>query len=157
VRTHGRDFNAQLDRIQGRLQARLGDILERVRAEALGHAVIGVRRNVYDTTPSAYERTGNLLRSLDATKRQTRASLTVILTASAEYASNVEYGSGPGGVSDTQVLTRAEARQDQAAPLYLGRTGRNYLQAGPFLLPAAAYAKHRLLVLFSDAVQDEWR
>ena len=56
----------------------LGEIAAQAEGEALGHAILGLRRNVYDTTPGAYVRTQDLLRGLQSSSRSSTDGVILI-------------------------------------------------------------------------------
>lgn len=131
----------------------LPQIAAQVRAEALGHAILGARRNVYDTTPGAYQRTGELLRGLDARARSTRNTATVEVSGAAPYHAYVELGTGATKFTVQQAQAQALANPSPAAPLYLGRSGVNYSLPGPIVAPAQAFALYRMRELFAEKVR----
>lgn len=129
----------------------LPQIAQQAQAEALGHAIIGAQRNVYDTAPGAYQRTHDLMRGLNASGRATRYTATVRVWNRVEYATYVETGTGPHEMTPAQII--AQARVHPEAPTYLGRTGANYTLPGPVVIPASVYAGYRMGELFGKAVQ----
>ena len=131
----------------------LGAIARTTELEALGHAVLGVRRNVYDTAPGAYRRTQDLLRGMQVSSRTStnRASVTVKNTE--PYALYVELGQQ--GFTLAQDQARSAAASDPAQPLSLGRSGQNPSVAGPFIGPAQFYALYRLGQLFGQKVKGQ--
>lgn len=129
----------------------LPQIAQQAQAEALGHAIIGARRNVYDTAPGAYQRTMDYLRGFQASGRATRFKASVSVWNTVEYAERLERGEGPHEMSDAQIIAQATAHP--ATPVYLGRSGRNYTLPGPVVIPATVYAGYRMGDLFGKAVQ----
>lgn len=129
----------------------LPQIAEQTRAEALGHAIIGARANIYDTAPGAYERTQDYLRGLDSRSRATRNTASVTVLNRVEYAAYVEFGSQVGGAALLQ--TQAMLAADPAAPFTVGRSGQRYLVPGPVLTGAQVFAAYRLRELFAEKVR----
>ena len=129
----------------------LGDVAERARAEALGHAILGARANIYSTVPGAYQRTGEYLRGLDATGRATRNLASVTVSNSTEYALYVE--AGRDGLSLAMLQQMAAQSGNPSAPLTLGRSGQRWTIAGPVLTGAQAFALYRMRELFAGKVR----
>ena len=140
-----------LKRIAG-VTSELPRIAEQARAETLGHAILGVRRNVYDTSPGAYQRTGDLLRGLNASGSASGSGVTVRVWNSEPYARFVELGQGPNGLTLAQDQAYSAANAHPEQPISFGRSGRKYTLAGPFLAPAQAYSLYRMKQLFAEAV-----
>lgn len=130
----------------------LGEIAAQAEGEALGHAILGLRRNVYDTTPGAYVRTQDLLRGLQSSSTSSTNLASVTVRNTEPYALYVELGQGAGGLSVQQDQAIAAASTDPANPLSFGRSGRNYTVAGPFIAPAQFYALHRMAELFGQKI-----
>lgn len=128
-------------------------IADEVRAEALGHLIIGANRSVYDTTPGAYKRTGELLRGLEARSRASRNLATVEVLGRAPYHAYVELGTGATALMPEQAQAYALANPNPAVSLYQGRSGVNYSLPGPVVAPAQAYAVWRLSELFVKTVR----
>ena len=129
----------------------MGNVSETARDEALGHAILGARRSVYDTVEGAYERTQDYLRGLDAQSRATRNTATVTVSNDTEYAAYVE--AGQGGMSYAMLQQLALMQGDPAQPLTLGRSGQRWVLPGPVLTGAQAYAAHRMRELFGEKVR----
>lgn len=129
----------------------LPQIAEKVRAEALGHAILGAQANIYNTQAGAYERTQTYLRGLDATARATRTTVTVAVSNDTEYAAYVEVGRG--GMSYAMLQQLALMQGDPSDPLTLGRSGQRWVLPGPVLTGAQAYAAHRMRELFGEKVR----
>lgn len=128
-------------------------ITKRVEQEALGHAILGARRNVYDTPAGLYERTEDYLRGFHTRSRSTRFTGTVQVWNDVEYAAAIEYGQGPHEVNAAQV--QAIASPNPAAPVYLGRQGADgrYVLPGPAVIPATVFAVYRMRELFAEEVR----
>lgn len=142
-----------LDETLTRLQ-RSGDelpqIAARVRAEALGHALLGARLNIYNTAPGAYQRTQDYLRGLDATGRGTRTTASVTVSNGTEYAAHVE--AGVGGMSYAMLQHLALTQPDPSQPFTLGRSGVRWMIPGPILTGAQVFALYRMQELFAANV-----
>ena len=145
-----RELTDKLVKVQAATQE-LPQIAEKVKAETLGHAIIGANRSIYDTTPGAYQRTRDFLRGLNTSSRATRFKASVSVWNTVEYAERIERGSGPHEMNDAQIIAQAKAHP--AAPVYLGRSGRNYTLPGPVIIPAGVYAGYRIGELFAKAVR----
>ncbi len=129
----------------------LAGVAQQASAEALGHAVIGARRNVYDTTPGAYERTGDYLRGFQARGQGTKNTARVSVWNDVPYAPYIEYGTGPYEMPLAQIVAQAAA--NPLAPLHFGRSGQRYMVAGPAVYPAAVFALYRMRELFAGKVR----
>ncbi|WP_231557243.1 hypothetical protein [Deinococcus sp. YIM 77859] len=129
----------------------LSEVAERARAEALGHAILGARANIYNTTPGAYQRTQEYLRGLDAQGRAGRTTATVTVSNSTPYAPYVELGRTGLGYEALQAL--ALAQPDPGSPLTLGRSGQRWFLPGPILTGAQAFALYRMRELFVEKVR----
>ena len=128
-------------------------IAEQVRAEALGHAIIGANANVYQTTPGAYQRTQDYLRGLDTRARASRNKATVTVRNSVEYAAAVEFGRQLGGAAMLQQQALAQMQQNPNAPFTVGRSGVQWWLAGPVVTGAQVFAVYRMRELFAEAVR----
>ena len=129
----------------------LPQIAAQVRAEALGHAILGARLNIYNTAPGAYQRTQDYLRGLDAQGRASRNTATVTVSNSTPYAPYVELGRTGLGYEALQAL--ALAQPDPSDPLTLGRSGQRWVLPGPILTGAQAFALYRMRELFAEKVR----
>lgn len=134
---------------QGVLDAcdELPAIAARVEAETLGHLILGAQANIYNTTPGAYDRTQDYLRSLDAKARATRTGIRVTVSSDSPYASLIEYGRD--GVDPTQLQAQAEAQADPSQPFTVGRSGQAWWLPGPVITDAQVFASRRMQDLFS--------
>lgn len=134
---------------QGVLDAcdELPAIAARVEAETLGHLILGAQANIYNTTPGAYERTEDYLRSLDAKARATRTGIRVTVSSDSPYASLIEYGRD--GLDPTQLQAQAEAQADPSQPFTVGRSGQAWWLPGPVITGAQVFASRRMQDLFS--------
>lgn len=134
---------------QGVLDAcdELPAIAARVEAETLGHLILGAQANIYNTTPGAYDRTQDYLRSLDAKARATRTGIRVTVSSDSPYASLIEYGRD--GVDPTQLQAQAEAQADPSQPFTVGRSGQAWWLPGPVITGAQVFASRRMQDLFS--------
>jgi hypothetical protein len=124
--------------------------------EVIGHMQIAAQVNIYLTAPGAYQRTGDLLRGLNARATATRntATITVLNDATDEdgryYAGYVERGrNGPG---DAALQQLAAQRPDPSQPLTLGRSGVDWTVPAPILIGAQVYALTRLQQLFAQKI-----
>lgn len=129
----------------------LPQLAEQAKAEALGHAIIGANRSIYDTAPGAYQRTMDYLRGLNTSSRATRFKASVSVWNTVEYAGIVETGTGPHEMNTQQITAQAMAHP--YAPTYLGRSGQNYTLPGPVVIPASVFSLYRMRELFADAVR----
>ncbi|MDK2013574.1 MULTISPECIES: hypothetical protein [unclassified Deinococcus] len=138
---------------QGVLDAcdELPAIAARVEAETLGHLILGAQANIYNTTPGAYERTEDYLRSLDAKARATRTGIRVTVSSDSPYASLIEYGRD--GVDPTQLQAQAEAQADPSQPFIVGRSGQAWWLPGPVITGAQVFASRLMQDLFSKELQ----
>ena len=125
-------------------------------AEVLGHAQLGARRNIYDSAPGAYRRTGDLLRAMNVSSSASAGRATVTVGNTASYALAVELGNSPG-ISVAQDQALSAANRNPEAPISLGRSGRAFTVAGPFIGPAQAYGLYKMGQLFAAAVRRELR
>lgn len=134
----------------------LGGVADQVEGEALGHAILGARRSVYDTAASPnYQRTGDYLRGFQARARATKNAATVTVWNDVDYAPYIEYGVGPNEMTPQQIL--AQARANPMQPLYFGRSGLKHTVAGPAVYPATVFALWRMQALFAGKVREAAR
>lgn len=130
----------------------LPQIAQTVQQEALGHMVIAANRSVYDTTAGAYERTGDYRRGFQSRGRGTRHTASVTVWNDVEYAPYIEYGTGPYEMTAEQIVQQAAV--NPMAPLYFGRSGEQFMVAGPAVYPAAVFAAYRMRELFAKAITE---
>lgn len=154
IELDGRKLTDALVRLEKACDA-LPQMAQTVQGEALGHAIVGANRSVYQTTPGAYQRTYEYLRGFQATARATKNTVRVTVWNAVEYAPYIEYGVGPHEMTPAQVLAHAAA--NPAAPVYLGRSGQNFTLPGPAVWPAAYYAGWKLQGLFVEQVKSALR
>lgn len=119
------------------------------------HAQRGVRLNVYDTERGEYRRSRDLLRSIYANGEANGSSVGIQVGASAPYASFIEYGTGPMGLSPEQLNGYLEVLPPGGL-LRFGRSGRAYLLPGPFISPALFAARHLTQQRARQLLQDLW-
>ena len=139
-----RALTAALTRLE-QASADLPAIAEQVRAETLGHLIIGANANIYATQRGAYQRTGEYLRGLNATARVTALTATVTASNDADHARDVEMGE-TGNL--LQLQAQAAARSKPREAFTLGRSGINWARPGPVVTGAQAFAAYRLRELF---------
>lgn len=142
-------LEAALRRLEAAADA-LPEIAQQVQQEALGHLILGANANIYNTTPGAYERTRDYLRSLDAKARASRDSATVTVGSDSEYARLIEFGRQHVSAA---MLQQSALAQRGNAPLTMGRSGLNWWQPGPVITGAQVFADRRLRELFVKAVR----
>lgn len=145
-----REMEAWLDRLEAACDA-LPQIAQQVGAEALGHAVLGARANIYDTPAGNYRRTGDFLRGLDTRVRAGRGGASVTVLNRVDYGLTVE--TGRETVSLAQLQQLALLRPDPDAPLTLGRSGLNWQVPAPVVTGAQTFAARRLLELFEKRLR----
>ncbi|MBZ9713749.1 hypothetical protein [Deinococcus multiflagellatus] len=134
----------------------LPEIAAQVEKEALGHAILGARRNIYDTVePEHYQRTEDYLRGLHAKGQATLNTASVRVWNDVAYAAVVE--AGQEGMSLAMLQQLAAMQTDPSQPLTLGRSGRRWQVAAPVITGAQAYARYRLVQLFTQKVQQALR
>lgn len=126
-------------------------IAARVEAETLGHLILGAQANIYNTTPGAYERTQDYLRSLNARARATRTGIRVTVSSDSPYASAIEYGRD--AVDPAQLQARAEARPDPSRPFTVGRSGQAWWLPGPIITGAQVFAARRMEELLCKSIR----
>lgn len=119
------------------------------------HARRGVMLNVYDTERGEYRRSRDLLRSIYANGEANGSSVGIQVGASAPYASFIEYGTGPMGLSPEQLNGYLEVLPPGGL-LRFGRSGRAYLLPGPFIAPALFAARHLTQQRARQLLQDLW-
>ncbi|GGL18308.1 hypothetical protein [Deinococcus radiotolerans] len=121
------------------------------------HARRGLMLNVYDTVRGEhYRRTRTLLKSIYAHGEANGSSIGIQLGADAPYASVIEYGSGPMGLTPEQLNGYLEVLPPGGL-LRFGRSGRAYLLPGPFIGPALFAARARTHQRVRQLMQDLWR
>ena len=119
------------------------------------HARRGVMLNVYDTERGEYRRSRDLLRSIYASGAANGSSVGIQVGASVPYASFIEYGTGPMGLSPEQLNGYLEVLPPGGL-LRFGRSGRAYLLPGPFIAPALFAARHLTQQRARQLLQDLW-
>lgn len=129
----------------------LPQIAQQAQAEALGHAIISAHRNVYETTPGAYQRTQDYLRGFQASSQGTKNTAQVTVWNDVEYARYIETGTGPHEMTPAQIVAQAAAHP--YAPTYLGRSGQKFSLPGPAVIPAGVFALYRMRELFAHEVK----
>ncbi|WP_155300960.1 hypothetical protein [Deinococcus kurensis] len=127
------------------------EIAQQTEREALGHLILGARRNIYDTTPGAYQRTQDYLRGLHARGSSTLNTANVRVWNEVEYATAVE--AGREGMSFAMLSQLAALQPDPSQPLSLGRSGKRWQVAAPVVTGAQVYAQHRLAQLFVQKIE----
>lgn len=127
------------------------EIAETVRAEALGHLILGAQANIYSTTPGVYRRSQDLLRGLDTRSRASRNKVSVTVLNTVDYAVYVE--AGQDGMSLAQLQQLALLQNNPADPLSLGRSGVNWTAPGPIVIGAQVFALRRMQELFEQKVR----
>lgn len=126
-------------------------IAQQAQAEALGHAIVGARRNVYETVPGAYQRTQDYLRGFQTSSRATKNTASVTVWNDVDYSGFVEFGTGPNQMTPQQIA--AQAVTHPYAPTYLGRSGQKFSLAGPAVIPSSVFALYRMRELFIQEVR----
>ncbi|MFC4636994.1 hypothetical protein [Deinococcus hohokamensis] len=120
------------------------------------HSQKGLILNVYGTEPGEhYRRTRKLLRDVYATGQANSTGLGIQVGNRAEYASLIEYGSGPYELSPQQLESYLEA-VPAGGLLRFGRSGKAYLQPGPFNAPALHTARLLTIQRMHQLMQDLW-
>ena len=141
------DTLTKLQAVPTQVQARAAQVQQ----EALGHLIIGAQANIYSTAPGAYQRTQDYLRSLRASSRTTRHTVTITVGSSSPYALYIEYGSR-GGITPERLQQLAAAGNPEQ-PLNLGRSGQQWWVAGPVVTGAQYFAAWRLRRVFVEEVR----
>lgn len=126
------------------LQAQLPALVARVAAQGQQHAARGLQANVYGTAAGRYRRTGRLRGELFSSGQYAAGQLHLQLGDRAPYASLVEYGTGTTRITDP-ALQHLLAGLPPGGLLRLGRSGRAWMLPGPYLAPALAFARWRLV------------
>lgn len=121
-----------------------------VEAESLGMAITAAQANIYNTTPGAYQRTGEYLRSLNADARATRFTVKVRVWSDSEYAAVIEFGRDHMSQAMLQAVALAGPAND---PLTLGRSGQAWWIAGPVLTSAQIFAARKLRELIVGEIR----
>lgn len=142
------DALVKLQAVPTQVQARAAQVT----AEAQGHLILGAQANVYSTAPGAYQRTQDYLRSLSASSRTTRHTVTVTVKSDSPYALYIELGSR-GGMTPERLQQLAQAAGNPEQPLSLGRSGQQWWIAGPVISSAQYFAHWRLRRVFAEEVR----
>ena len=152
------DFELDLRKLTDTLTRLIGacdsmpEIAQQTEREALGHLILGARRNIYDTAPAArYIRSGDYLRGLRARGTSTLNTASVRVWNEVEYAAAVE--TGREGMSLAMLSQLAALQPDPGQPLSLGRSGKRWQVAAPVVTGAQVYAQRRLMQLFTQKVE----
>lgn len=120
------------------------------------HAKKGLMLNVYGTARGRYERTGHLLGQVYADGHANSTSLGVQVGDRAEYASQIEYGSGPHELSPQQLKKYLDVLPPSGL-LQFGRSGKAYLLPGPYVGPAIYLARLRTTQRMQVLMQELWK
>lgn len=136
---------------------RLPEIAQAGAKDAELHAKRGLVINVYGTEPGEhYVRTGLLLREVYASGQANGSSLGILVGDRAEYASDIEYGSGPHALTPQQ-LERYLNTLKPGGLLRFGRSGQAYLLPGPYIGPAIHYARYRTAERVRALMRELWQ
>lgn len=119
------------------------------------HARRGVMLNVYDTERGEYRRSRDLLRSIYANGESNGSSVGIQVGASAPYASFIEYGTGPMGLSPEQLNGYLEVLPPSGL-LRFGRSGSAYLLPGPFIAPSLWAARYKMQFSYRSHLEVFW-
>lgn len=111
--------------------------------------------NVYRTERGGYRRTRNLFRQVYAEGEASRTSLGIHVGDRAEYASFVEFGTGPYALSEQQLKAYLDALPPGGL-LRFGRSGKAYMLPGPYIAPALFYARHLTHVRARALLRELW-
>lgn len=149
-------FSAELTGFSSAIQADFQALAQTMLKAGLERARDGLERSVYGTVPGrVYVRTGTLRDGVTGGVRASANLLTLSLQSRASYSSEIEYGSGPSGLSEKQVQDYSEATG--GAVLFFGRSGLKYITPGPFLLPASVWALEVAKREFEAICMKRWK
>ncbi|MFC3833510.1 HK97 gp10 family phage protein [Deinococcus rufus] len=137
------------------LKAALPRLAQRARDTAEAQAQRGLQLNVYGTVEGAYRRTHRLEASVYAAAQVTGGRLNVVVGDRAEYASFVEFGTGPHELTEPQLLAYLQAAAEPRL-LRFGRSGQAYLLPGPYLTPAVFIARYQTRQTVQTLLRSLW-
>lgn len=120
------------------------------------HARRGLMLNVYSTERGAYTRTRRLLGQVYASGQANATSLGIVVGDRAEYASFIEFGTGPYELTEQQLSAYLEALP-RGGLLNFGRSGKAYLLPGPYLGPAITFARTLTRERLERLMQEAWK
>lgn len=111
--------------------------------------------SVYGTEPGSYIRTGYLksYTNTNASTVNTDGVYAIRLASTADYASDIEYGTGDKEISESMLRQLSEAAG--GVGITFGRSGRQWMLPGPFIMPATIKSRLSLENAFSD-ILNKW-
>ena len=114
------------------LSRALPGIAAKAQKAAYLQAALALNAGVYGTAPGRYRRTGNLRQSLSASAQANGTSIGLQVIDTAEYASAIEFGTGPHELSAGQLAAYLEA-MPEGGLLNFGRSGKAYMLPHPYI------------------------
>ncbi|SMB93305.1 hypothetical protein [Deinococcus hopiensis] len=138
------------------LQTALDAIARKVAAEGERHAQRGAYLNIYGTVPGhVYVRSNHLFNSIYSNGSAVMGAVLVELGDRADYASDVEYGTGPYTLTQQQLDAYLKTLPPGGL-LRFGRTGQAYMLPGPYIGPALQLVRYRTQVEVRDLMRRLW-
>lgn len=119
------------------------------------HAKRGLVVNIYGTERGKYSRTRKLLQQVYAQGHASGTSLGIQVGDNAEYASFIEFGTGPWALTPEQLNGYVQG-MNPGSLLRFGRSGKAYLIAGPYIAPAMHSARHLTHGRMQRLMQELW-
>lgn len=150
IRTEGLKFKQTVDKFLAELESEMTAAIKPVVDRANNDLQANLFASVYGTAPgSVYVRTGNLksFGNTNASDLSKDGKYVIRLASSADYASDIEYGSGASQIDPGLLQQISEASGGNN--ITFGRSGINYMLPGPFVMPAAVKSKIILEATFT--------
>ena len=138
------------------LQRALPGIAQRAAQQGEAHALRALNLGVYSTEPGEYVRTGKARESLRFAADVGRAGIDVLAEDTADYASHIEYGSGPYALSEPQLEAYLKA-MPAGGLLNFGRSGKAYLLPQPFVSVGLRKAQGVIQQQLRAEIERLWR
>lgn len=129
----------------------LAKIAAQAQRETLLMAKTGAMVGIYLTPSGAYQRTGHYLNTIYAVAKVQAGIITIEVGDKAAYASYLEYGA-MGQLTPAVAEQLAEALGAKNQPLYLGRSGLNWVTPNPAITRAAVFGGLRMKNLLATAL-----
>jgi len=142
IRTEGVKFKQAVDRFLSDLESEMANAIKPIVDQANNDLQANLFASVYGTAPgTVYIRTGNLksFGNTNASDLSKDGKYIIKLSSSADYASDIEYGSGTSQIDPGLLQQISEASGGNN--ISFGRSGINYMLPGPFVMPATVKSR----------------
>lgn len=148
------DFIAKLKQFRDGIAADMEKLTDTVVGQTRSELSTNLDSAVYNTPSGYYMRTGQLKSLAYASKSTTASLFTVVAGDSADYASDIEFGSRSAKAAEDDILSRAAASSGNWVSY--GRSGINWQNPGAYLTPAIYKASLKINMGFELIIKDRW-